>query len=124
MVNIAVADKKRHNEYLMEVFKIYESVSVFQTFPKIHMIYGQYCAMVDGRVMTLKAELYSDDFYDGTPGTSPKKHILPDSIVNNLRDYIYTPEDITEQIIQEILTDHQMFYVDKGVFNSPIQGVW
>lgn len=123
MVNIVASEKKRHNQYLESVFRIYRDIVLYMNYPTLNNIYGEYCKLVDFKVTEVLVKFYPDEYYDGSPGKVPGK-IMPDHMRGNMSEYIGMPVDVTEEIIKDILDDHQMFYLMNGYHHSPLKGVW
>lgn len=122
-MNIVASAPKRHNQYLESVFHIYSDITVYFTQPTINNIQGEYYRLVDLKVIDVLVRFYPDEYYDGSPGKKPG-NVVPDHMRNNLSEYVGMPLEITEQIIMDILDDHQMFYIHNGPRNSPLKGVW
>lgn len=128
MVNDIVIHHEAQIIEVVPIFEVYELVCSFQDFPRIPTltnIYNQYNCAVEARLASLHASIYSDDFYDGRPGSVPSPQFFPDAIRHDLSNEIGMNKDLTMEDIKKVLDDFHMCYIDHDTIrNKPILGVW
>ena len=127
MVNeIIISNNKGAMIEVAPLLKVYEQVCGFQGAaygPTFQQIVNHYNCTVEAELANLKATIYGDEFYDGSPGSVP--NLFPDSVKAELSERIGMDKDLTEDEIEEILNRFCMFYILKGVpQNDPYVEVW
>jgi hypothetical protein len=123
MVNELEFYKRKTKLDIEPIWQIYASVVEFHQLPLLRQINLSYGSRIEGKIQAFHASFYPDDFYDGTPGTVPK--VIPDSLKNNLSEYIGEDINVSEEDIRQLLEDFCMFYIDgKKIFHDPIVEVW
>lgn len=100
-----------------EIYKIYKEIAHFTIIPTLHEIYGQYCTVVDSRMIDLQRKMYLDDYESGSGN-------IPDFIKHDILGYIGIPINMSPEEIAEVLNRAGLTYWLRGLQQSPLREVW